>query len=74
VKACNGKVEIRPVVGGDMTKQPFFEKYNTSAHKSVIRNAELVHTQGLYFGNNPELTQSDMKQIIRIFTTLSLKT
>ena len=27
VEACDGKVEIRPVVGGDMTKQPFFKKY-----------------------------------------------
>ena len=25
VKRCDGKVEIRPVVGGDMTSQPFFD-------------------------------------------------
>lgn len=70
VKACNGKVEIRPVVGGDMTQQPFFSKYQKSVKKSFTKNAELVHSQGLYFGNNPDLTAKEMKTIIHIFTTL----
>ena len=67
VEKCNGKIELRPIVGGDMTKQPFFSKYekNSTLGKS---NAGLIHEQGLYFGNNPELTEGEKKEIISIFT------
>jgi CDP-6-deoxy-D-xylo-4-hexulose-3-dehydrase len=67
VRKCDGKVELRPIVGGDMTKQPFFTKYEKrfGLKKS---NAGLIHEQGLYFGNNPELTAAEKKEIIAIFT------
>jgi len=69
VRKCKNKVEIRPVVGGDMTKQPFFKKYinkNTKLMKNS--NSGIIHKQGLYFGNNPEMTNSEMKRILEIFT------
>lgn len=68
VEKCNGKVELRPIVGGDMTKQPFFSKYEKN---SMLKdsNAGLIHEQGLYFGNNPELTDAEKKEIISIFTS-----
>lgn len=72
VKVCDGKVEIRPVVGGDMTKQPFFRLYQGKTEKTNTRNAELVHTQGLYFGNNPELTKKEMDTIVKIFTKIKI--
>jgi len=67
VEKCDGKIELRPVVGGDMTKQPFFGKY---AKNAVLKetNAGLIHEQGLYFGNNPELTAKEKKEIITAFT------
>lgn len=67
VQKCDGRIELRPIVGGDMTKQPFFSKYekNSMLKKS---NAGLIHEQGLYFGNNPELTAAEKKEIISIFT------
>jgi CDP-6-deoxy-D-xylo-4-hexulose-3-dehydrase len=66
VNKCDGKVEIRPIVGGDMTMQPFFSKYKEDIvfEKS---NARLIHEQGLYFGNNPELTKSEKDLILGIF-------
>ncbi|MCL5432574.1 MAG: DegT/DnrJ/EryC1/StrS family aminotransferase [Patescibacteria group bacterium] len=67
VKRCDQKIEIRPVVGGDMTSQPFFYKYI----KHLIfenHNAKLVHQQGLYLANNPELTEQEISEIIKIFT------
>lgn len=67
VEKCKDKVEIRPVVGGDMVMQPFFRKYIPNANNFINLNAKLVHEQGLYFGNNPELTEKEMKEIIRIF-------
>lgn len=66
VKRCEGKLEIRPVVGGDIVEQPFFGKYVKEKFKENV-NARLIHNQGLYFGNNPELTDKEMSEIISIF-------
>lgn len=66
VAKCDGKIELRPVVGGDMTKQPFFGKYEAAT--LTDSNAGLIHEQGLYFGNNPELTDEEIETIIDIFT------
>ncbi len=68
VERCDGKVEIRPIVGGDMTSQPFFQKYVKGTDVWGKSNARLIHEQGLYFGNNPELTKSDLVTLVRIFT------
>jgi len=67
VKKCDGKVEIRPIVGGDMTKQPFYAKYVTDPRPKEKTNASIAHEQGLYFGNNPELTKNEIQTIINIF-------
>ncbi len=64
VSACDGTLEIRPIVGGDMTHQPFFKKYRS---KSVpCPNAAYIHEHGLYFGNNPELTQKELHTILSL--------
>lgn len=68
VKKCADRVEIRPVVAGDMTKQPFFSKYMKPFLKTFKSpNANLIHEQGLYFGNNPELTNKEISELINIF-------
>lgn len=68
VRKCENKVEIRPIVGGDMTLQPFFGKYMKKyLYVNPNSNAKLVHEQGLYFGNNPELTKEEINEIINIF-------
>lgn len=70
VKKCEGRVEIRPIVGGDMTKQPFFGKYKPGFVKTLGKsNAGLIHEQGLYFANNPNLTGKEKQEIIKIFTS-----
>lgn len=65
VEKCNNKVEIRPIVGGDMTRQPFFAKY--CKEKFSLPNAQTAHEQGLYFGNNPDMTKEEISEIIKIF-------
>ncbi|MDO8269838.1 MAG: DegT/DnrJ/EryC1/StrS aminotransferase family protein [Candidatus Levybacteria bacterium] len=67
VEKCNGKVEIRPIVGGDISQQPFFIKY-MNKYLENNANANLIHEQGLYFGNNPELTSKEINLILKIFT------
>jgi CDP-4-dehydro-6-deoxyglucose reductase, E1 len=67
VEKCIGKVEIRPIVGGDMTRQPFFVKH-LKKRDLKDSNAGIIHRQGLYFGNNPDLTAEEMNEILKIFT------
>ncbi len=68
VERCAGKIEIRPIVAGDMIMQPFFSKY-MKKFSLPSPNAKLVHEQGLYFGNNPELTDEEMKTIVDVFVS-----
>lgn len=66
VKQCRKKIEIRPIIGGDMQVQPFFQKYSKgNSFKSL--NAKLIHEQGFYFGNNPELTKKEIKYLLHFF-------
>jgi len=70
VRKCKNKIEIRPIVGGDIALQPFYKKYMPNFVESFDNsNAKLVHEQGLYFGNNPELTNKEIGDIIKIFTS-----
>lgn len=66
VVKCNGKIEIRPVVGGSVMEQPFFRRYMKKI-KIDNPNAALVHRRGLYFGNNPELTKIEINKILKVF-------
>lgn len=68
VKAVSRKIEIRPIVGGDMVVQPFFNKY-MKKYCLLSPNAKLVHEQGLYFGNDPQFSKKEKKDIIKIFTS-----
>ena len=68
VEKCRDKIEIRPIVGGNITAQPFFHKYVTGLIECP--NADIIHNQGLYFGNNPELTKKDKNTIVKLFTSV----
>lgn len=67
VAKCAGLIEIRPIVAGDTVLQPFFGKYMREFSLPNPK-AKIVHEQGLYFGNNPELTDEEISKIIDIFT------
>lgn len=51
-------VEIRPIIAGNITKQPFYKKYIKS-NKSYD-NADFIHKYGFYFSNSPELTTEEI--------------
>lgn len=54
-------IEIRPIIAGNMAKQPFFQKYvNRSYH---LPGADFIHDCGFYCGNYPELTEIDLETI-----------
>lgn len=58
-------IEIRPIIAGDMASQPFFKKYR-KYRKSPI--AHFIQENGFYIPNNPELTQLEIKKIIRLIS------
>jgi CDP-6-deoxy-D-xylo-4-hexulose-3-dehydrase len=51
-------VEFRPMIAGSMAHQPFFRKY--VGNPGTQPNAEFLHRNSFYFGNNPELTDSEL--------------
>ncbi len=60
-RAIAAGVEIRPIVGGNMTNQPFFRKYQQTPW--VLPNADFVHDHGFYLPNNPELTDDEIARM-----------
>lgn len=67
VNRCNKKIETRPIVGGNITSQLFFRKYNKT-HMPECPNATIIHQQGLYVGNNPDMTSAEINTIVSIFS------
>lgn len=57
-KFMDAEVEIRPIIAGDITQQPFYKKYVPTA--GVCEHALFTHHYGFYFPNNPELTEEEV--------------
>jgi len=57
-KFVDAEVEIRPMIAGNMARQPFYRKYVSNPGNQP--NAEFVHAHSFYFGNNPELTEAEL--------------
>lgn len=64
--AEKAEIEIRPIVAGSINNQAFFAKYVSK--KFLLKNAEKVHNDGFYFGNNPEMTEKEIKKLIKTFS------
>lgn len=60
---ANG-VEIRPIISGNIAQQPFFKKY--LGNSFVLKNAEMVHEQGFYFTNRPDLDEQDLELLVNL--------
>jgi CDP-6-deoxy-D-xylo-4-hexulose-3-dehydrase len=57
-KFADAGVEIRPIIAGNMTHQPFYR--NHVDHSPPLPNSDTIHTNGFYFGNHAELTKSEL--------------
>lgn len=66
-KFNKNKIEIRPMIAGNIAEQPFFKKYVVNI-KDRQPNAEFIHSHSFYFGNNPELTDKDLNLLKEILT------
>ncbi len=64
IDICNKEgIEVRPIVGGSMTEQPFYKKYVPGSYS--LPNAKQVNDLGFYFANNAEMTDKEIEFIIK---------
>ncbi|MDP2365896.1 MAG: DegT/DnrJ/EryC1/StrS aminotransferase family protein [Ignavibacteria bacterium] len=54
-------IEIRPIIAGNMQKQPFYKKYVKENFDLI--GTDFLHECGFYCGNYPELTEMDLETI-----------
>jgi CDP-6-deoxy-D-xylo-4-hexulose-3-dehydrase len=54
-------VEIRPLIAGNMQRQPFYAKYVEKHY--AVPGADQLHECGFYCGNYPELTEVDLETL-----------
>jgi len=54
-------VETRPMIAGNIQRQPFYKKYVNNIYD--LPNTDQIHDCGFYCGNYPELTKDDLEII-----------
>lgn len=54
-------IEIRPMIAGNMQKQPFYKKYVKEEYQ--LTGTDFLHDNGFYCGNYPELSENDLETI-----------
>ena len=65
-------IEYRPVVCGNLLAQPFLKDYKIDTDKDDT-NANLVHTQGVYVGNNHFVNDTDMEFLEQVVEKINAK-
>ena len=54
-------VEIRPMIAGNIQRQPFYKKYVRETYD--LPHTDKIYECGLYCGNYPELTETDLQTL-----------
>jgi len=60
------EIEIRPIISGNMVNQPFFKKYVDTSYNFPV--SDHISECGFYCGNYPELSKSELDQILGCLT------
>lgn len=66
------KVEFRPLVAGNLLKQPFLKNYKFDYDKTFF-NADIIHEYGLYIGNNQFVNQKHLNLLTKILKETCIK-
>ena len=61
-KFSDADVEVRPMIAGNMHRQPFYKKYVAAVHD--LLGTEFIHHNSFYCGNYPELSTEDIGTIV----------
>lgn len=67
-KFSDAGIEIRPMIAGNIQKQPFYKKYV----KDIVDlpGADFLHNNAFYCGNYPEISGDDLKIIDNCLTQI----
>lgn len=68
-KFIKNGLEVRPIIGGNLVDQPFFARHRKQSTYS-IPNTITASTQGLYFGNNPDLTKPELQYLKKLLLSI----
>jgi CDP-6-deoxy-D-xylo-4-hexulose-3-dehydrase len=68
-KLKNNFIEYRPVVGGNLLRQPYMEGYSIAC-KTGPYNVDVLHENGIYIGNNQFVGDREMNILENIIRSL----
>ena len=58
------KIEYRPIISGDLTKQPYLKKYRNKKNYY----SSIINSNGIYLGNNQFVNFKNFKLLSKIFS------
>ena len=61
-------IETRPIVGSNLTRQPFLS--SETFDQRMFPNANDLHNQGIYIGNNQFVTTDRVEGLLEIIEGL----
>lgn len=64
------KIEHRPIIGGNLLKQPYLLNYKITTSKSYL-DIDKIHENGVYLGNNQFLGNSELNLLEEILNEVS---
>ena len=62
-------IEYRPIVGGNLLKQPYMYGYEISCTSEQL-NVDILHENCVYIGNNQFITDKEIKTLEKLFGEL----
>lgn len=62
-------IEHRPIISGNLLKQPFLKGYEICTAKSHL-NVDIVHSNGIYLGNNQFIGDLEIKLLSKLLQSV----
>lgn len=69
VELTKAGIEYRPIVGGNLLRQPFLKGYKFAIRKKIY-NADTLNDLGVYVGNNQKVTDKQLDALENILNKL----
>jgi CDP-6-deoxy-D-xylo-4-hexulose-3-dehydrase len=66
VQFAGAGVEVRPMIAGNIQRQPFYKKYVGKEYD--LPGTDRIHDCGFYFGNYPELDRNNLEILLSCFS------
>jgi len=62
-------IEYRPILSGNLLKHPFLKDYILTTNR-LVANVDVLHTNGLYIGNNQFVSEKHLKLLDKVLSLL----